>query len=350
MPSVKRSLTPINWEQATPEILLERIADAEVIGMGGAGFPTAEKISLARKYSPNFVIANGMETDPEVNADRVLLEHHLLDVLTGMRIVARILSATHSYIAVSNRETDHAAQTVLSEKETVRYIKPTFQNGAERELIQILTGHVVKESRFPANDGYVVLNVHTLFAVAHAVSGKPLTKRLITVNNETRWIDFGSPVDSIMDSEQEIRVGCYATGHRPQVNEVLTAKVNAVSIDKSVHALPCIHCGWCDRACPRDVPVEALYLISRQETPNLATEAALNRCNDCGACVVACPSNLHLLDYLRALRQRNLNEQERISRATRARTRVEAREQRLHSRAIEVDATRTERMQQQHKW
>ncbi|MYD46072.1 MAG: 4Fe-4S dicluster domain-containing protein [Gammaproteobacteria bacterium] len=344
------SFAPIDWERATPATLLERIAEAKIVGMGGAGFPTAEKISLTRKHPPNIVIANGMETDPDVNADRVLLEQHLNEVLTGLRIVARILSAVHSYVVTSHKKTIQVAQGCLNDNETVRYLKPTFQNGAERELIQILTGHVVKDNRFPAFDGYLVLNVHTLFAVAEAIAGKPLTKRLVTVHDETRWIDIATPVESILESSDPIRVGCYATGHRPRVNEVLTATVNAISTDKSVHALPCIHCGWCDEACPRDVPVESLFVMAEQLKPNLDAQDALNRCNDCGACVVACPSNIHLLDHVRALRQRNDIEWERISRATQARLRVDAREQRMRSDVIRSDTKRTERMQQQHKW
>ena len=350
MPSAIHSLPPIDWEQATPEVLLARIAETKVVGMGGAGFPSAKKISLAQKHPPTVVIANGLETDPGVCADKLLLEQHLNDVLEGLRIVARIVAADHCYIVVSKEETAHTAQMLLGNKETARFLKPTFQNGAERELIQILTGHVVKDSRFPAHDGYVVLNVHTLFAVARAISGTPLTERLVTANNETRWIEIGTPVDAILESDEPIRVGCYATGHRPQENEVLTAETNAISIDKSVHALPCIHCGWCDDACPKDLRVESLYLIAQQQEPNSAVQDALDRCNDCGACVVACPSNIHLLDHIRTLRQSNLNEQERILRAARARSRAEARERRRRSQAITADNTRTERMQQQHKW
>ena len=350
MPSAALNLVPINWEQATAEVLLARIRETAVTGMGGAGFPTAEKIAIARKHPPNVVIANGMETDPGVCSDKILLDHHLSDVLEGLRIVAKILAADHCYVAVSTESAANAAQANLNEKESLRYLKPTFQNGAERELIQILTGHVVKNSSFPAYDGYVVLNVHTLFAVARAISGTPVTERLVTVNNETRWIGIGTPVDAILASDEPIRVGCYATGHRPQEHEVLSAEVNAISIDKSVHALPCIHCGWCDEACPRELPVESLYLIAQQQTPDSSVQDALDRCNDCGACVVACPSNIHLLDHIRALRRANLNEQKRILRAARARTRVEARERRLQSQAIDADNTRTERMQQEHKW
>ncbi|MXZ56679.1 MAG: hypothetical protein F4227_04750 [Gammaproteobacteria bacterium] len=344
------SFTPINWVRATPDSLLDRIAEANIVGMGGAGFPTAEKIALARKHAPNFVIANGMETDPGVNADKVLLERHLNDVLTGLRIVAKILSAVHSFVATSRERTGQVAQSLLNDNETVHYMKPTYQNGAERELIQILTGHVIKDNSFPAFEGYLVLNVHTLFAIAQAIAGKPLTKRLVTVNDETHWIDIGTPVEAILASSDPIRVGCYATGHRPRANEVLTAPVNAISTDKSVQALPCIHCGWCDEACPRDVPVELLFVLAEQLKPNLDAQDALNRCNDCGACVVACPSNIHLLDHVRALRQRNDTKRERISRATQARIRVDAREHRMRSDVIRSDTKRSERMQQQHKW
>ena len=136
----------------------------------------------------------------------------------------------------------------------------------------------------------------------------------------------------------------------PGANEVLTTTVNAISTDKSVHALPCIHCGWCDEACPRDVPVKLLFEMAEQLKPNLDAQDALNRCNDCGACVVACPSNIHLLDHVRALRQRNDTERKRISKATQARIRVNAREHRMRSDVIRSGTKRSERMQQQHKW
>ena len=351
MPHLHPNFVPIDWEQASPEVLLARIAEAGIVGMGGAGFPTAKKIASVREHPPSVVIANGVETDPDVNADKELLTQHLSEILTGTRIVARILAAKHCYLAVSDEGIANRTQAYLKERETVKYLRPTYQNGAERELIEILTGHVVKDDRYPTSDGYVVLNVHTLFAIAKAVVlGTPLTKRLVTVNKTTRWLEIGTPVDTILESDQPIRIGSYATGYRPRENEVLTAPVNAITIDKSAHALPCIKCGWCDHACPLDLPVETLYLIAQQQEPNVAAQHPLDLCNDCGACVVACPSDIHLLDHLRALRQRNANEQERKSRADKARARVASREHRLRASATEADATRTQRMQQQHKW
>lgn len=345
-----RNLVPLAWEQEAPDKLLTRISDAGIVGLGGAGFPTAKKIARAREYPPNVVIANGVETDPDVHADRELLAHHLNDILRGLRIVAKILTAKHCYLAVSDKDIAQATKKNLKDTETVKYLQATFQNGAERELIEILTGHVVKDDRFPADDGYVVLNVHTLFAIAQAITGVPLTKRLVTIDTTTRWVEIETPIDSIVGADQPVRVGSYATGYRPRENEVLTAKVNAISIDKSVRAQPCINCGWCDASCPRDVLVESLYWTAQLHEPNFEAQNSLDRCNDCGACVVACPSNIHILDHLRALRHRNAKELERVSRADQARKRVEAREQRLRAQAIESDSTRSERMKQQHKW
>lgn len=350
MLSEQPSLAPIDWKQATPEDLLARIADVKIVGMGGAGFPTAEKIAVARQHLPCVVIANGMETDPGVCSDKVLLKTHLPEVLEGMRIIVKILEADQCHIAVSNEQIAISTQAHLNDTETVRLLKPTYQNGAERELITILTGHVVKHNRLPVHEGYIVLNVHTLFAVAQAISGTPLTKRLVSIQGETRWIDIGTPIDTIMERNQPIRVGCYATGYRPKQNEKLSATTNAISIDRSVHALPCIHCGWCDEACPRNLPIEALYLAAERQQPNTTVRDTLDRCNDCGACVVACPSNIHLLDYVRLLRQSNREEQNRKLRAIQARVRVEARERRLRSQKTEVDQRRSDRMLQTHKW
>ena len=341
---------PLAWDQATPDILLARIEEANIVGMGGAGFPAARKITLAREHPPNIVIANGLETDPGVNADKELLSQCLDQVLRGVRIVARILTAKHSFLAVSEEKIAISLKASLNNNETARYIRPTFQNGAERELIEVLTGNAVKDHCFPAYEGYVVFNVHTLFAISQAIAGIPLSKRLVTVDKTTQWIELGTSIDSILGSAQPIRVGSYATGYRPRNNEKITATVNAISIDCSVDALPCIHCGWCSQACPRDLPVESMYSLAQEQGPNITAQNLLDRCNDCGACVAACPSNIHVLDYLRALRRHNVQELKRMSRATLAKARVESRNQRLHSQAVEGDTIRAERMQQQHKW
>ncbi|MBA4709316.1 4Fe-4S dicluster domain-containing protein [Aquitalea aquatica] len=63
----------------------------------------------------------------------------------------------------------------------------------------------------------------------------------------------------------------------------------------------CRHCGGCDRACPRGIPVQqGIALASRGELP--AAAALFDACIMCNLCTLACPENIrpnHVGLYLR---------------------------------------------------
>ena len=67
---------------------------------------------------------------------------------------------------------------------------------------------------------------------------------------------------------------------------------------------PCIRCGWCVEACPVNIHPAALLEAVQHDDMDLADEAGLHACIDCGVCSYICPSKLPLLGGIRLLHKR----------------------------------------------
>ncbi len=343
-------LPPLDWAKASPSQLLSRIQDAGIVGMGGAGFATATKLSITQKNESCTLIVNGVESDPGVTADQTLIRNHTHEVIMGARVVQKILNTKHTYFAVSDAATSQAIENLLVENESVHVIKWSFQSGEERVLIRTLTDQSIGADEYPATSGIAVLNVHTLYAIWESINGKLLAQRIITVLGEDKWVPLGSPLQDLVDPRDSVRIGCYETSTALQENATLLPTHNAISVDRSVNAVACIRCGWCTTACPKELPVEYLYLESIRQSDEEELGSEISPCNDCGACVAVCPSHIHVLEHLRELRQRIQKTQEQKQKALAAKARFEARQQRLEQTQKTDRFSRSKRMSQPHDW
>ncbi|MDE0094743.1 MAG: 4Fe-4S dicluster domain-containing protein [Gammaproteobacteria bacterium] len=342
--------TELDWFNESPTTLLDRIRDANVVGMGGAGYPAAEKIEKGSRNAPCTIIANGVESDPGVSADQTLLNQRLLDVITGLRIVGHIAHTKQLHLVVTSSDLVNKASKLNSTEVKVHLIRPTFQNGEERELIKLILQKQVEPNSYPTDFGIIVFNVHTLFAILEAVRGKKLTQRIMTVLGEDRWVKFGEAIHSVVDVDQSLRTGCYETGH-VAINEQQTVPtMNAISVDASDVVFPCIKCGWCTSECPLTLPVELYQSDFERNQISDTTRSTLYSCNECGACVTKCPSHIHLVDTIRQLRADLAGEEFHVARAAVARKRYEARVQRLQNQSSRETASRVERMHKTHDW
>ena len=121
---------------------------------------------------------------------------------------------------------------------------------------------------------------------------------------------------------------------------------SAVTSPTSDSALPCISCGWCEKACPVELDAHALHVAFETGT----TDATAFDCIECTACTRACPSGIDLVGEFRALKQRQHAELEYVRRAEAARQHAEARTERLSRQASEQEARRAERLRTRHQW
>ena len=166
------------------EQIIEMVRNAGVVGAGGGGFPTYVKLSA----SANTVIANGSECEPLLNTDKTFISLQATLVLEGLKIVMQAVGASDGVVAIKEGYPEVLAAL---EKEIGNYpnikiclLQNYYPAGDEQLLVYDVTGRIIPEGGIPLNVEVVVCNVVTLAQIYHAISGKPVTERILTVTGE----------------------------------------------------------------------------------------------------------------------------------------------------------------------
>ena len=319
---------------------LASIAAASVVGMGGGGFPTAAKIEAAIAAGADWVVGNGMATEPGVSADATLLRERFGDVAAGLAAVGRCLDAEAPRLVIAVPP----GSGLPSPAEEVDLPYPA---GEERALVRHLTGRRVPAGQHPTDVGVLVLNVATLAALQHAIQhNRPPATRLATVAGEDLWVRLGTPLTDLpgIGANARPRVNGALTGRPARLGEVVAATTFAVDLERP--ALPCIGCGWCDPACPVELSPERLHQLFLDAAP--APDALA--CIECGACTAACPSGIDLVNEFRSLKTRTQGAQRQRQQALAAKTRWTAREARRGAAADAQQAQRRRRLGAARQW
>lgn len=342
---------PLDWRCLRPEVLNQRIDEAGIVGMGGAGFPTTEKISIALRQEKRWLIANGIESDPGVTADQYLLEHHLEDVIEGIAITCRILDIHEATLAVNVLYMPASNTSVGELRIDIQPLEDPFRTGEERELITEILGVRMNAAQYPAESGILVLNIATLFAICEAVrDGMRPRDRVVTVLGKNRWVPIGMPIGQLADRNRLLRIGGPANGYKATPEMTVHATTNAVSQDLSETALSCIRCGQCTTVCPQNLPVEKMVLIVDGCLRDTDRPEIWESCNGCGACITTCPSEIAILDGIR-VKQSELNvERIAFTKQTAVLARYERKRTREHSEAHALASNRASRILKSRTW
>ncbi|UXI67265.1 electron transport complex subunit RsxC [Tahibacter amnicola] len=316
----RETLPPVESPfDADPAELLQRIRDAGIVGLGGAGFPTAIKAGTPCRH----LIVNGAECEPLVQSDDTLMRRQAADVIAGARVLARITGASEVTIALEDRLT--AARAALAEALgantdlRIVTVPSIYPSGGERQLIYSLTGQEVPGGQPATAIGILCQNVATVAAVWRAVRhGEPLTARLVTVAGRGVMrptvfeVRLGTPFEWVItqaggyapDAARLLEGGPMMGIAQPHDAIPVTKTTTAIVVQTTSETAPameqpCIRCGECARVCPvRLMPQQLLTAVRREDWAQ--TQAlALRDCIECGCCSHVCPSHIPLVDWYR---------------------------------------------------
>ena len=259
------------------EEIIERVKEAGVVGMGGAGFPTFIKLSPKEPEKIDYVIANCAECEPYLTSDyrRMLEEPEKL--IEGLKIMLRLFDNARGILAVEDNKPDCIELLKkLTKDETrisVKALKTKYPQGAERQIVYATTGRSINSKMLPADAGCVVNNVDTIVAIYHAVMlGKPLMNRIVTVTG-----------DAIADPRNFIvRIG---TNYHELVEEAGGFKEKPVKI---VSGGPMMGFGIFDLDVPTTKTASALLCLTQDDVSKMEPSACIN----CGKCVEVCPGRV----------------------------------------------------------
>ena len=333
-------LTPHpDYSSLTPDEIVEIVKEAGITGMGGAGFPSHVKISSGIGKVDTLIL-NGAECEPYITADHRLMLEQGERVLGGVRILMQAFGLKTATIGVEANKEDaieHLKALVGGRGDIqVESLRTRYPQGAEKQLIQRITGREVPPGGLPAHVGCAVFNVGTAAAVYDAVvEGKPLTHRIVTITGGAikepcnRLVPLGTSFQYLIDEAKgfaedpdRVLTGGPMMGIAQFTMDVGVIKgTNAVLCLTKAEAAPvaaeevCLRCGRCVNVCPMHLTPVYMHLYAEKGLWKEAEALNVMDCIECGSCNYICPGRLHLVQSFRVtkLELRNLAAKEKAA-------------------------------------
>jgi electron transport complex protein RnfC len=343
--------------QQSPEELIQRICRAGIVGLGGAAFPSAPKLSRGKAHIVETLIINGIECEPYITCDDVLMRERADAVIRGCAWLQRILAPRETLIAIEDNKPQALASmsqalAANSLPATEIVVIPTiYPSGGEKQLIEILTGMEVPHGQLAFDIGLLCQNVGTCAAIAYALErDEPLISRIVTMSGDNvvapgNWeVRLGTPVRHLVelaggyrDDDAFLVMGGPMMGFALASDEVPIVKASNCILAMREETIPrapgshdeCIRCGKCTEVCPARLLPQQLYWHARARAFDRTREYHLFDCIECGCCSAVCPSQIPLVQYYRAAKSEVRATQKAQFKSDRARARFEFREKRL---------------------
>ena len=349
---VKGHNSTTDYLKIEPSELIDRIRNAGIVGMGGAGFPTHTKLGLAKNC--NTIIVNGTECEPGIMCDDVLMQNYPKEIIRGVEILLHICRADRAVIAVEDDKREALNSLLLynfNDKITIELIPTKYTSGSEKLLIKTLFNKEIPSGGFAIDEGFVCQNVSTVKAIFDAViDDKPLVSRIVTVTGsaiskpDNYEVRLGSSIEhiasiSIPNNKYSVRMGGMMMGiDVPSIVAPISKISNCIFINyesSDIDPKECIRCGACNQVCPVELLPQQLYWYSKSGNTEKAAEYNLLDCIECGCCSYVCPSHIPLVEYFSFAKALHRKQTEEKNRAEIARGRFEYREFRIERNKLE---------------
>ena len=305
-------------EEPDAEAIKARIFEAGIVGLGGAGFPTAVKVSPSSPVDT--LIVNGAECEPYLTCDHRLMIEKTEEIAKGARYIAKALGVKKIIIGIEANKPDAIKAFEAFDDILPVILRKQYPMGGEKQLIYVTTGRKVPLGKLPMDAGVVVQNVATCYAVYEAVEiGKPLYERVVTVSGKAvkkpknLWVKVGTSVQTIVDfcygeseTPKKAVLGGPMTGkalasletytHKTTSGVLLLSKKEAAAAEPT----PCINCGKCADVCPMHLmPMNTAFYSESGDFEAAEKYGNALACIECGACEYVCPAKRPLIQAIR---------------------------------------------------
>jgi Na+-translocating ferredoxin:NAD+ oxidoreductase RnfC subunit len=291
-----------------------------IVGAGGAGFPTHEKLNL----KVDTVILNCAECEPLLRVDRQMLAEYTENILQAVELVVDSLEAEQGIISIKSAYSNAISSVKTSidrfSKLQLKILKDFYPAGDEMVLIYESTGRIVPEGALPITSGVMVINVETALNIYNAVFLKePVIYKYVTVTGEVKSpvtvkVPIGTTIGELLDyaggttvTNYEIIMGGPMTGKLTTESSTVTKTTKAVLVLPKDHPVikrrhqklsmnikrvmaACSQCQMCTDLCPRNLlgysikPHKIMRAFAGGISANIEAFTASMLCSECGLC------------------------------------------------------------------
>ena len=316
-------ITPDGEQKVDPSIALPQVTDFKsftdairasgLVGLGGAGFPTAVKLSPKNLDEIDTLLINGAECEPYITSDHRCMLEDTHFILSGIKAVMKYLNIPKCIIGIEGNKPDAIAkmQSAIDVAGIeVKQLPCRYPQGAEKVLIETCTGREVPFPGLPSDVGVIVMNVtSTAFVGKYLETGMPLTTKRLTVDGdivkEPKNVEviIGTPIQELLDfcggltaQPGKVLYGgpmmgtCVASLDQPILknnNAVLAFSEAWAHLPKKTN---CIHCGRCVNACPLGLAAKDIVKAYEKGDVEQLQELNADLCMSCGTCSFVCPA------------------------------------------------------------
>lgn len=323
----KRDYTTLSKEE-----IRQYIKDAGIVGLGGTGFPTHVKLTPKSDDAIEYVIVNGTECEPYLTADDRLMREEGKKIVDGLKILLRLFEKAKGRIVVTEEKKDAIRKLsgLIKREERIelQVVKAKYPQGAERKVIQVVTGRKMTSAMIPVDIGCIVHNVETVAAVYRAVAESiPFIRRVVTVSGDgvkdprNVLVCIGASCEELLEAANGPKGEpvLYVAGGPMRGTEL---KELRVPVTKTVSALmvftknkaaemptsPCIRCGRCISVCPSRLVPQKLMKYAENADKDKFVRLGGMECCECGSCSYVCPAGRPLMQNFKQLRRSILDE------------------------------------------
>jgi electron transport complex protein RnfC len=313
---------PIPYAELPADALLRKILQGGIVGLGGAVYPTAQKLMQAVSSGLDYLILNGAECEPYISCDDMLMRERASAVVSGAQILLHALELGRAFIVVESdkpeaiRQLEAAMTSAGDERLSLKQIPTIYPSGGEDQLVQLVTDREVPSGGLPTR----------------ARIGTPISELAKFAGGYT-------------ENAKHLVIGGPMTGKSVSTDRVpLVKATNCVLVISKppgvAPELPCIRCGDCATVCPVQLLPQQIFWYACADDEKQLREYGLTDCIECGCCDLVCPSHIPLTYDFRMAKARIRELEDEKARAERARRRFEARNERLqrekHERETEL--------------
>ena len=307
-----------------PKEIIAKLKEMGIVGLGGATFPAHIKYNVPEGKKAEYLIINAAECEPYLTSDHRVMMEHAEEICIGVSILRKALGVPNAYIGIeSNKPEPIRVMTEMAksfEGIIVEPMKVKYPQGAEKQLINAITGRKVPSGKLPIDVGCVVSNVGTAFAVYEAIQkNKPLIENILTVtgkklpsqhNYQCRiGITYNDiikhSIGELPETTGKVISGGTMMGKAVSNLDAPTTKGAAsvlVMDEAEAKRRPesnCIRCGKCINACPMGLEPYLFSALVKNGRIEEAKEHNILDCIECGCCFFSCPANKPLTDEIR---------------------------------------------------
>ena len=301
---------------------LEAVRNSGVVGLGGAGYPTAPKLTLKESVKLDYILVNGAECEPYITSDTRTMIDETDSVWDGVLLMKEFLKPKNIIICIEDNKNEpiKKMKALCEGKEgiSVRVLPSLYPQGERKVLVYNVTGRIVPEGGRLPDVGCVVINCTTVATFAKYIkTGFPLVSKCITVdgsgvrNPKNVIAPIGTPVGDIFnycgglkDDVKKITLGGPMMGIAiPGLDIPIVKITNAVLAFSAKDALvpeptPCIRCGKCIRQCPISLMPPQIENAFELKRPELLKQFKVNMCAECACCAYICPAKRPLVQVM----------------------------------------------------